>query len=88
MEQYGVLVDFPKMGISRRLLTEIPGSGVYKSSKIVGAEDRAKDQLSMFNDPDMTCSVVPLNEDGSFGPPIKSYRFADSAVRELKPEQT
>jgi len=88
MEQYGVFVDCPKKEM-KGLLTEGGKPDIYKTSNMHDAEFEARNCLLLFRDWDMdttgmSTSVVPLNDDNSFGPPIKKYRLDDrEAVEEL-----
>ena len=83
MQKYGVLVNFPKIGISNMLLTEEHGKSIYETTNIQDAEDRARDQLQMVrkifgSGASIGMSgVVPLTGNKSCGPMIKKYRFSD-----------
>jgi len=80
-EKYGVTINSKKFGIRNRLLNitdAIEGNNVYNTTDINDAELRAKDQLTTFQDLTMVTSVVELNEDGSFGSPIKKYKLNES----------
>ncbi len=77
------------MGISDRILTEAGEPEVYRTTRMNDVEFKARNCLLLFRDMDMntvgmSTSIVPLNDDNSFGPPIKKYQLNESmAVVEL-----
>ncbi|MBN2330985.1 MAG: hypothetical protein JXC85_04150 [Candidatus Aenigmarchaeota archaeon] len=83
-QEFGVLIDSPKLGSKPKLLEIYDGkSKVYRTNDLLDAEEQARKQLGDFKDTDMVCSVVPLNGN-SFGSPLKRYRFDGSWAREIK----
>ena len=83
-QEYGILVSSPQLGREPQLLTLFDGeTRVYRTKNMGDAQDQAKEQLGIFSDKEMVCSVVPLTGD-DFGQPIKRYGFDGSGAREIK----
>jgi hypothetical protein len=87
-QQYGILLNSPKMKKANGLLTEKGRPDIiYKTSILDEAEREARVYLVLMRDMDantlgMSASVVPFKKGNRFGPAIKKYQLDTGRVVE------